>query len=684
MLAFNQAAFIAGGSFTQINHNVESAGFKLLQQSVADGAFHNSSERFDPPKCYEKTRIAVLQRILDWVFRKDKDTRDAFIMWLYGPAGAGKSAIMQTIAEQLDTSHHLVVSFFFARNHPTRGHADWLIATIAYQLALILPPEFRQNLVRAVEHDPLMFSKTIDVQFAELIAKPLEHLIMSGFSTNYPYLIIIDGLDECKNTQIQSKIIDLAFKIHHTAQHLPLLFLVASRPELEISSSFELRYSSPVLCRLALDDGYRPNEDIRCYLDAEFEQVKKTHRFRSTIPENWPPPDAVNIVVEKSSGQFIYAATVVKYVTSIRSRPTDCLEKILGLRPLGKDTPFAELDSLYTHILSGVEDLETVLLAISIVALQPSEFHDVVHFFDNARATWHIETLLSLEYGSAHILFQDLKSLISITGRSYSEHVEDIHILHSSFLDFLFDKSRCLTVLKGGTIAVITRMWPSPEVVQFTQDQMNAFESYIMTHLSEYFSNPDLFFILIMNVAPAYLTRVLTPSKSSHNHSRISLSHTATRMDNERLVMDRDWPIFDDNDAQLIYRRAIFQFLSDPERAGQYTLTGTKYAESAYYALILAAGREPHKIFHGKIFLNTVPYTLWTSEFGKNHIAARLVQTATLALPYLLEKSGRSEQLIDLGRKATFGTNVDFAPEYSREVRAARKAIKKYLGRMEG
>ena len=61
------------------------------------GAFHNSLQRSDPPKCHKHTREAILDKIVDWV-RKRIDT-DTFIMWLYGAVGAGKSAIAQTIAE---------------------------------------------------------------------------------------------------------------------------------------------------------------------------------------------------------------------------------------------------------------------------------------------------------------------------------------------------------------------------------------------------------------------------------------------------------------------------------------------------------------------------------------------------------------------------------------------------------
>ncbi|KDR76677.1 hypothetical protein GALMADRAFT_21178, partial [Galerina marginata CBS 339.88] len=72
---------------------------------------HNSSERFDPPKCYPNTRLAVLAKLMDWII--GKVGWEGYFMWLYGPAGAGKSAIAQTIAEMCQSNNTLLASFFF-------------------------------------------------------------------------------------------------------------------------------------------------------------------------------------------------------------------------------------------------------------------------------------------------------------------------------------------------------------------------------------------------------------------------------------------------------------------------------------------------------------------------------------------------------------------------------------------
>ena len=128
-------------------HSVKSED--RLHRATATAAFHNSEERFDPPKCHVNTRLAVLSKIMKWV-RWEGDLY-SFVMWVYGPAArAGKSAIAQTIAEICDKEMILLATFFFSRNDPSRSNIKPLIATIAYQITLNFP-EVRDAILGAVE-----------------------------------------------------------------------------------------------------------------------------------------------------------------------------------------------------------------------------------------------------------------------------------------------------------------------------------------------------------------------------------------------------------------------------------------------------------------------------------------------------------------------------------------------------
>jgi len=82
------------------------------------GALYNSFERdlLDAPKCHPQTRIAVINRLIDWLTGRFDD--EALIMWLYGAAGAGKSAIAHTLAEICDKDGWLRATFFFWKTAP--------------------------------------------------------------------------------------------------------------------------------------------------------------------------------------------------------------------------------------------------------------------------------------------------------------------------------------------------------------------------------------------------------------------------------------------------------------------------------------------------------------------------------------------------------------------------------------
>ena len=161
----------------------------------------------------------------------------------------------------------------------------------------------------------------------------------------------------------------------------------------------------------------------------KFYEIKSTHRLRAYIPPQWPLPDVLNQLIRKSSGQFIYASTVIHYVSSIRHKPTDRLDIVLGIRPPQKDLPFAELDALYMHILAGVEYIEPVLDILSFVLFSRG-------LAQYSPSLVEIETFLSLQTGDVELYLGDLSSVVSFSDYQY------IHILHASLTDFFLDPTR--------------------------------------------------------------------------------------------------------------------------------------------------------------------------------------------------------------------------------------------------
>ena len=379
---------------------------------------------------------------MDWI--KDGQ-KTSFLMWLYGPAGAGKSAIAQTIAEMCHELGILAASFFWSRSAAGRNNETRLIASLAYQLIITIP-EMRIHVETAIENDPVLLSRSLDAQMESLVIEPMEKTFLGSqeqtVDLGEPKLVILDGLDECGRPSVREYIL----KVISTAiLRFPLRIhiLIASRPEQEIRDSFNSKPLLSITTRLPLDDKYFPDDDIIRFLIDSFTAIKESHVLRSLLPTTWPTTKDIDTLVKKSSGQFIYAATVVKFVKSPRRRPDEQLKIIFGIGGTGKHTPFSELDALYLHIFSMVEDsdLPRVLEIMSCLYLLRSNFYPSV---DN------IENMLFYTRGDVHLILIDLHSILDVPDIASDR---SLRVFHASLQDFLMDPNRSGTFFLDESIA---------------------------------------------------------------------------------------------------------------------------------------------------------------------------------------------------------------------------------------
>ncbi|KAJ7652936.1 hypothetical protein B0H14DRAFT_2425523, partial [Mycena olivaceomarginata] len=92
------------------NHHYGEGGINILHQAVALEALYDSTDSFLQPRCHPNTRTKMLDELCNWS-TQDKSAQPIF--WLHGPAGAGKSAIMQSLCLKLQDAGHLGGTFFF-------------------------------------------------------------------------------------------------------------------------------------------------------------------------------------------------------------------------------------------------------------------------------------------------------------------------------------------------------------------------------------------------------------------------------------------------------------------------------------------------------------------------------------------------------------------------------------------
>ncbi|KAF8192297.1 hypothetical protein K438DRAFT_1935123 [Mycena galopus ATCC 62051] len=399
------------------NHYGGGKGLDILDRHASLEALYNSADSFPQPRCHPETRTKMLDALYRWT--TTSGSRPS-VHWLHGPAGAGKSAIMQMLCQRLQDARQLGGSFFFKRGHPTRGNAKSLFTTLAYQLALH-NAKLKFLIVRKVKEDPTVVRRDMNVQLQELIAEPCQTL-----GSAVPFILLIDGLDECADEEVQQQILAL---IGNTARQHPSMFrfLVASRPEASIRSSLRDVRFLDILDSTNVQQSF---EDVQTYLLDEFARIYHKHsETMGIIPTPWPPPAILNSLVQKSSGYFIYASTIIKFIDDEYAIPTERLEVVQNLGSTADDDrPFETLDRLYRQILSSLPlrfqpKLPTILC--------------VIHEFPSLSPEV-VDMLLQLKPGTVMLALRGLSSLIAYEKEKQLRHL--FH--HASFLDFLRDPQR--------------------------------------------------------------------------------------------------------------------------------------------------------------------------------------------------------------------------------------------------
>jgi hypothetical protein len=260
--------------------------------------------------------------------------------------------------------------------------------------------------------------------------------------------IIIDGVDECKaeqyhdgsranppptrtNDQDQLEILQVLQAVSSDPA-FPFRILIASRPERVFRDFFDPQNTpTPFAHKLDLHEDYNADADITLFFEIQFSRLRRRYKF----PPSWPPPGTVQTFVENASGQFIYAATVIRFLeTPNREPPKALLEAILATGATLKITsnPLEQLDALYTHILESSPD----------PSLSVQWIRSVNKLGLPSASNVHLLLQTDPENNEAEHLLGNLHSLIRIPPPS-DQATTRYDFYHKSLLDFLEDPARC-------------------------------------------------------------------------------------------------------------------------------------------------------------------------------------------------------------------------------------------------
>ncbi|KAJ6482427.1 hypothetical protein C8R45DRAFT_871202, partial [Mycena sanguinolenta] len=383
----HRAHISISGNVNQIQHHGEQ-GFHMLHRAAAADAFHDSAERFPQPRCHPETRTEMLENLWKWSSNTDSSSS---VFWLHGPAGAGKSAIAQSFCQKLEEHHRLGASFFFKRGNPSRGTGKKLFPTLAYQLALPLAA-FKETVSVVLEYEPSIIDRELSTQLQKLVIEPSRKTIRRTL------VIVIDGLDECEGKEIQCEILR---SIGNAIREMPLSlrFFIASRPESHIREIFTNTLQG-IYFGVNINQSF---DDVRRYFLGEFARIHREHQdTMAKVLRPWPALKVVEELVQKSSGYFVYASTVIKFIDDEEFRPTERLEVILGTKEAEDESPYAALDQLYIQILSQSRARPRLLRVLTVVAAKLE------------LSPRHIEQLLGLELGDVRLTLRGLQSVVGL------------------------------------------------------------------------------------------------------------------------------------------------------------------------------------------------------------------------------------------------------------------------------
>ncbi|KAF6758744.1 hypothetical protein DFP72DRAFT_1167547 [Ephemerocybe angulata] len=429
-----------------------------LEEKIAPGALHNSDERCDAPKCHPETRVAVQGEILSWISRGDADARPKKIMWISGPAGSGKTAIAGSVAEACKEQGILAASFFFSSFSGSldRRVKKCFVTTIAYQLrqhpAL---SHFGQRMLGHIDQDPAILDLRLGEQLEALILNPLREGYAKGAQDLVvPKVIVIDGLDECgpdtftgkawsfrvdRSPASEQREILFALKQAADDSTFPFRIIVSSRPERVISDFFS-EEAKDITAEIFLDDKYDPDSDIALFLRSKFTEIRRIYN----LPQSWPGDKAIQLLVEDASGQFIYAATIIRFVQEGPNPPPLQLDSALKLRPVVRGPgPFEPLDALYTYILKSSPDPQQA--ARWIWMTQAHIVHNPGYGGERRLPALFARQLLESTPGEAEHLLGNLRSLIRIPPPE--DRTSPYVTYHKSMMDFIGDQTRSHTIL---------------------------------------------------------------------------------------------------------------------------------------------------------------------------------------------------------------------------------------------
>lgn len=365
--------------------------------------------------------MGLLTSVDTWV----RDPNAEKMAWVHGYAGSGKSALLNSIARNLENSYIPFTTFTCKRDDAERSDVQRILPTICYDLTRYYGDY--QGTVSNVANQPdgrSILTGDVATQIELLFGESPVYGIISPKHARRTliHVILIDALDECKDALQRSA---LAGFLRDLAYNVPWIkIIITSRHESDIADVFA---DDNTIHRIDINgDEWKTSDDIRLFIENRSKHLKLNLS-----------PDQVERFQERASGLFIWCTTVFRYIEESKESRTHLVASILEGHPWHpRDNPHAPLYLLYQRVLDSAvsrasdrEMMESVLSVIFVAATRrPLSANAIANILypneENAerkgKSVW-IENIIN--------------SLLSIL--YIEEGTDAVRVCHLSVLDFI-------------------------------------------------------------------------------------------------------------------------------------------------------------------------------------------------------------------------------------------------------
>ncbi|KAJ3574377.1 hypothetical protein NP233_g1813 [Leucocoprinus birnbaumii] len=432
------------------NYNFIMAGQPVLERLMSAGtpeARLDAAARYPLPRCYPGARKTIQEKLLKWLNDGSEERRT---VWLFGSAGVGKSAVAQTFAEAAKATGLLAGAYFFSSTHGEKSSSPLrLIPTLAYQLSTH-DTQYKNIITQKLASDPSILDATLEAQFRGLIVDPFLQLSSYGVRVfeDKRRVIIIDGLDECNDDVSQCELVELIMEAAQKDQ-LPLIWLICSRSERHLKSTFsQLEYVS-ICSREELQIDSEARSDVELFLRARFTEIrtKFPNMVKADARNVWPTERDFRVISRAADGHFVVASVAEKYVGDRVVRNPEAqlgsLVNILrGLSNAGVNNPLEALDAFYTRILGKVPErawpVVGSVLALSAYHLDLAFVEELASRLNTTEQLWIFLGITQYDFYSA---METLHSVLDVPSPEDARN-KPITFYHKSFPDYLMNERR--------------------------------------------------------------------------------------------------------------------------------------------------------------------------------------------------------------------------------------------------